>query len=170
MSESNDTAPDKFRLEGPPSWGAVQRARKRAYYAKPAVKTDRKAKRDAYRAKPGIKERERELERMRFSTSEGKVKQFYRNVKQKYGLDRHEIDEMIKACEGRCPCCKAPLSKICGGMAGPAVDHDHSVGKGRKSVRGIVCKRCNLVLGHASDQPGILQACARHLRRLKSSP
>ena len=75
-----------------------------------------------------------------------------------YGLTVEERDEMIRACSGRCPCCGVPFSEILGEQ--PCVDHDHKVKGSRRSARGIVCKGCNLVLGHAHDNPKILRACA----------
>jgi hypothetical protein len=38
-------------------------------------------------------------------------------------------------------------------------DHDHDTNK----FRGIVCRRCNWLLGHAEDDPSILRAGAKYL-------
>jgi hypothetical protein len=88
---------------------------------------------------------------------------WHANKGRQYGLTPDEFSKMVEACNGRCPCCKTPFSEILGTQ--PCVDHDHKKGKAREAVRGIVCGRCNLVLGHAADNPAILRACARHLER-----
>jgi hypothetical protein len=87
------------------------------------------------------------------------------NPGQKYGLTGKEYWGMVAACNGRCPCCKTPFSEILGKTTLPCVDHDHKKGQTREAVRGIVCHRCNMLLGHADDDPKILRACARHLER-----
>lgn len=39
------------------------------------------------------------------------------------------------------------------------VDHDHRTGK----IRGLIHRRCNLILGNADDDPSLLQAAAHYL-------
>ena len=58
---------------------------------------------------------------------------------------------------------------VCGGTAvwegrstnrdGWHIDHAHATGK----VRGILCPPCNLMLGHAKDDPRVLRAAAAYL-------
>lgn len=55
---------------------------------------------------------------------------------------------------------------ICGVSWNPedpklCIDHDHNNGK----IRGILCKHCNHVLGHARDSEQILQTAIEYLRR-----
>jgi len=85
------------------------------------------------------------------------------NKGRKYGITPSEYSEMLAACNGRCPCRKTLFSKILGTQ--PCIDHSHKLGHVREAVRGIVCHRCNFVLGHASDDPKSLHACARYLER-----
>jgi Recombination endonuclease VII len=77
----------------------------------------------------------------------------------KYGVTADQFAEMLHACGGRCPCCKVPFSKLLG--VKPNIDHCHKTGR----VRGILCGRCNFLLGHANDERSILLACARYLRQ-----
>ena len=41
----------------------------------------------------------------------------------------------------------------------PRVDHDHETG----AVRGLLCNGCNIVLGHAYDNPEVLKNLANYL-------
>jgi hypothetical protein len=75
----------------------------------------------------------------------------------RYGLSRYELQEMIAQCEGICPLCKRPWGEPRGQR--PNVDHCHETGV----VRGIICGRCNLVLGHAEDDAALLRRLADYL-------
>lgn len=76
----------------------------------------------------------------------------------KYGLTVADRDALL-AEQGSC-------CALCGSHdAGKAwsVDHDHSIGP--KAVRGILCTRCNLVLGKLGDSAesvDLWTACAKH--------
>lgn len=87
------------------------------------------------------------------------------NKGRKYRMSPEEYEEMLRACAGRCPCCKVPFSALIG--ATPVVDHCHTRGHVREAVRGIICAHCNFVIGHANDDPGILRACASYLETFK---
>jgi hypothetical protein len=85
------------------------------------------------------------------------------DLRKKYNLSREQLDSMIAECEGRCPCCKTIFGTL--RESRPSVDHSHLTGK----VRGVLCWRCNILIGHANDQPAILRACARYLKRFTSN-
>jgi Recombination endonuclease VII len=112
-------------------------------------------------------------DKARFAANPEKYKQALANHKawyqvnkgRPYGLTASEYAGMVRACNGRCPCCKTPFSEILGKLQQPCVDHDHKLGKVREAVRGIVCGRCNLALAGADDDAKILRACARHLEK-----
>ena len=57
------------------------------------------------------------------------------------------------------------VCKICGknGARALALDHDHSTGL----VRGLLCGRCNLGLGHFRDNVVLLQSAIRYLETMK---
>lgn len=50
-------------------------------------------------------------------------------------------------------------AKACSSGRKLAVDHDHSTGK----VRGLLCRRCNQMLGVAKDDPTLLLRAADYL-------
>ena len=56
---------------------------------------------------------------------------------------------------------------ICGGKSGKkrlAVDHDHKTGE----VRGLLCKRCNRMLGYYRDAADTFEKAAVYLRTIPS--
>src|SRR5688572_25447976 len=72
--------------------------------------------------------------------------------KYKYGLNDTDYASMLEAQDGKC--------KICGVVAKRFdVDHCHSTNK----VRGLLCHKCNWVLGQVNDDVGILQNMINYL-------
>ena len=59
------------------------------------------------------------------------------NLKRRYGLTPEDIEKMSAAQQGCCAGCAEPFDEKIN------VDHDHTTTK----VRGLLCTRCNLVLG-----------------------
>jgi hypothetical protein len=70
-----------------------------------------------------------------------------------YGLTPEALQSLVDGQGGWCALCRQR----------PAVhvDHDHVVG----TVRGVVCFRCNVGLGHFSDSAAILRAAIDYLER-----
>lgn len=75
----------------------------------------------------------------------------------KYGLTASDLAELIEAQDGLCAICNEVL--MVGGKLGSHIDHDHVTGK----TRGILCMKCNLLLGHAKDSPTVLRAAAKYI-------
>lgn len=75
--------------------------------------------------------------------------------KKLYGLTPEQYIETVDAQGGVC--------KICGNefrnAADTHIDHDHVTGV----FRGILCGNCNIMLGHAKDDPEILVRAAEYL-------
>jgi len=75
----------------------------------------------------------------------------------KYGLTLDAYEILLRSQDSQCA--------ICGAERGATrhealcVDHRHSDG----SVRGLLCRRCNLLLGHAEDSVALLQAAVAYL-------
>jgi hypothetical protein len=126
-------------------------ARLRAYRATP----EGKAKTAAWnRARPPV-------------TSERKANKVESNrvyyLMLKYGLTDEQYDLILSAQGGRCAICQCvPRTRRL------AVDHCHKTAKTAdklKSVRGLLCSRCNnRLLGAAHDKPEILDRAADYLR------
>jgi len=63
---------------------------------------------------------------------------------------------MLLLHDNRCAICRLSPSSV-----GPLViDHDHDSG----TVRGLLCKGCNLGLGHFKDDPYLLDDARKYLR------
>jgi len=83
-----------------------------------------------------------------------------RHLKRKYNITLAQFQDLIRRSGNRCQCCRIPFSRLL--RQRPNVDHCHATGK----IRGILCNRCNVLLGHAFDNPKILRQCARYLERM----
>lgn len=75
-----------------------------------------------------------------------------------YGITLDEYEGMVTAQGGACAACgdiPTPLAHYTNGEP-LVVDHDHQTGR----VRGLLCNACNIVLGHAKDDPSrLIKAC-----------
>ena len=60
-----------------------------------------------------------------------------------YGISLNTYERLLKKQNGVCAICK----HICTTGKNLSVDHNHSTGK----VRGLLCRRCNLVLGSIEE-------------------
>lgn len=82
-----------------------------------------------------------------------------------YGISPAEYDALFAAQAGLCAICRKPESmERLGVLRGLCVDHDHKTGK----VRGLLCARCNVAIGHLTDDPAVIHAAARYLLGIES--
>lgn len=73
------------------------------------------------------------------------------HYRQKYGLSRAEVEQMIADQGGLCPICnKRPATQV---------DHDHRTGK----VRAILCLKCNAGLGALKDDLRLVWSAVDYL-------
>lgn len=82
----------------------------------------------------------------------------YRN----YGITREDYDLLFEKQNGLCAICKEPETKIVkwsGRLLPLSVDHDHVTGK----IRGLLCNRCNRVLGMIKDDAQIARSILEYL-------
>lgn len=79
-----------------------------------------------------------------------------------YGLARATFHGLLWAQGNACAICstRTPKSRTTN-PDGWHVDHNHQTGV----VRGILCSKCNTLLGHADDLPQRLESAAMYLRR-----
>ncbi len=82
----------------------------------------------------------------------------------KYGIDSNTYDKMQDDCKGVCECCGKPETDVAFGKTRKlAVDHCHTTGK----VRGLLCRACNIGLGHFNDDPVKLQQAINYIKESK---
>ena len=78
----------------------------------------------------------------------------------KYGLTVERKAAFRKAQQNRCIWCLQSFSSV-----KECVDHDHVTGENR----GLLCKSCNVAIGHLRDDPAILLRLAAYLQVAKSA-
>ena len=79
-----------------------------------------------------------------------------------YGISLEDYNKKLEAQSFVCKICHCPETYI--GLGGNvktlAVDHCHDTGE----VRGLLCDRCNHILGRAKDSATLLENAAKYLR------
>lgn len=73
---------------------------------------------------------------------------------EKYGLTTREYDVLFEEQGGGCAICGTANELLC-------VDHNHSTG----SIRGLLCKQCNLGIANLRDNPALLRLAIKYLER-----
>ena len=86
-------------------------------------------------------------------TKKGKFAKWKYDLKRYYGLSVEEYNKILESQNSSC--------MICGGsgVRRMAVDHNHKTGK----IRGLLCNKCNLLIGYAKDNPLILVKTIKYL-------
>ena len=120
----------------------------RAFYAanKDAINAERRRKR-AEHPDPNRKQRKY------YSESERRAW-----LKYYYGITPGEYDALLEEQNGVCAICnERPVERLC-------VDHDHPT----DLIRGLLCRLCNLGLGHFKDDIGRLRAAIAYLEAFEA--
>lgn len=74
-----------------------------------------------------------------------------------YGIEYAAAVKMLESQGGLCVICEASITFDKSHSAN--LDHCHTTGK----VRGVICHRCNVGLGHFRDNPEFLAAAIKYL-------
>jgi hypothetical protein len=74
-----------------------------------------------------------------------------------YGISYDQLLELYKKCNNRCSICGIEEKDIKGKLH---VDHCHDTGK----IRGLLCKNCNVALGHFKDNVDLLKKAINYLQ------
>lgn len=78
-----------------------------------------------------------------------------KRVQNTYGLEKGEYARLYVFQGGLCALCR----RATGASRRLSVDHDHKTG----AVRGLLCRPCNTLLGHARDRLSFFRRCIRYL-------
>jgi Recombination endonuclease VII len=81
----------------------------------------------------------------------------------KYDMTEAEYEEKLVGQSNKCAICGDVLNVE---KKHPPVDHNHSTGQ----VRGILCQKCNLLLGLCNDSIDVLERTIGYLRRFETKP
>lgn len=92
--------------------------------------------------------------------ADNRQKHYRQEIGRKYGVEPSWFDEQLQRQGNACVCCKRQF-QWGGKQTTPHVDHCHDT----KAIRGILCNRCNTVLGLCEDDDKLLSALARYLRK-----
>lgn len=80
----------------------------------------------------------------------------------RHGMTQEEYDSKFSAQLGLCMICERP--QRVGGLKQSDrldIDHDHITGE----LRDLLCRSCNIVLGHMQDNPVLLRKAADYLEK-----
>lgn len=89
------------------------------------------------------------------------------SLNRKYGIGKVEYDALLSKQNGVCAICREAegfVNKKTGRLQEFSVDHCHAGGH----VRGLLCVRCNRMLGYARDDENILTRAIDYLRKSKT--
>jgi hypothetical protein len=75
-----------------------------------------------------------------------------------YGIGDFDFNAMVSAADNKCQICGLGFDEK---NNPPCVDHDHVSGK----IRGLLCRKCNAMLGFARDQVTILESGIQYLKK-----
>lgn len=78
-----------------------------------------------------------------------------KRVQNTYGLEKGEYAQLYTFQGGLCSLCR----RATGASRRLSVDHDHATG----DVRGLLCRPCNSLLGHARDKVEFFRRCILYL-------
>lgn len=84
------------------------------------------------------------------------------NDLKKYGLSPFDYEQLLSAQDNKCAICKNVETTISNKTGRPrrlSIDHDHQTGK----VRGLLCTKCNVLVGASLERLPILRAAICYL-------
>lgn len=114
-----------------------------------------KRKRNAYAREWNQKNRERTRATAKASYykhhDKNKERGRWNAIRYTYGISREDYNQMAEEQDYSCA--------ICGTRGKLFIDHDHD----SNMVRGLLCPNCNTLLGHAKENPLILQSAMIYL-------
>lgn len=90
------------------------------------------------------------------SDDEKRIKEVFYQKKSKYGLSEKEYNELFNIQKNKCAICGCEFNENNKAF----VDHSHITNK----VRGLLCTKCNTLLGMSNDNVAILEKAIEYLK------
>ena len=85
------------------------------------------------------------------------------NLKYRYGITEEDYEKLLVQQKYSCKICGQKPDKCQTQPDKPLyVDHCHQT----KAIRGLLCHKCNIALGHMNDNPEQLERAAAYLRNI----
>jgi hypothetical protein len=84
----------------------------------------------------------------------------YRGLQQ-YGLTPEGFNDLWTSQRGKCAICEIEMRPRGRDKNSACIDHNHLTG----DVRGLLCRACNHGIGNLKDDPDVLEAAAKYLRK-----
>ncbi len=83
----------------------------------------------------------------------------------RFGIEVKDYDELFSKQKGLCAICGKKETMIYqGAPRNLSIDHDHATGR----VRGLLCQKCNIMLGGANDNINTLTKAIEYLNFIRS--
>ena len=111
----------------------------------------------------------RDIERKRFCSRKCKViaprsgnkmsdPNYWRkyHFNKKYNVSYKDWVRMWTGQDGKCAICGESFAN----QSYACVDHDHETGE----IRGLLCRKCNMVIGHFNDNPKLIMEAIKYLK------
>ena len=83
-------------------------------------------------------------------------------MKHKFGITSDDKKNMFLCQNKLCKICSTEMTLVGGSDNSAQIDHCHKTGK----IRGIICRKCNLGIGHFNDSPELLEKAIKYLLNL----
>jgi hypothetical protein len=119
-----------------------------------------KAQKRAYAQRPDVVARKRVTTKAWTERQGGSAVYLRRWTRRRYGLTDADYERMLKEQGGGCGGCGKPPS-IIGRQKVLCIDHCHLTNE----VRGLLCVRCNTLLGVLEQNPGLIKKLTDYQER-----
>lgn len=90
-----------------------------------------------------------------------KYNQYEADLWRFYKLSLNDFNLLSSSQGNSCKICKTPQKELVGKKTRLCVDHCHTTGK----IRGLLCEKCNTMLGMAKDSILTLQSAIEYLQK-----
>jgi hypothetical protein len=149
----NEFSRNRYKVAGK---GNRQALYGRTYDCLACIRVKRKV---LHKRNPQIALKRNARKREIYATEEFKAQQRKRYYKKRYGITIEQYEKMLKAQNGVCAICGENNNHKT--QRHLHIDHNHQTGK----VRGLLCIRCNTIIGNSKENTEILKKAIEYIYR-----